>query len=205
MENSYKSVRLGCFFLVIVIILALYFVFVKDSPDEKKAKAELVSKLAEYKSKFNYDVDSIAKTIHVTDYESNQDKIKEKYFLLEDQGGQYVVNAKFMSDTNTRIPDELIAYKLKDLNTIIIYKCDRVQTSEWGAPSVERDEAELSFYDVSSSKILYQSKLVGSGKPSVVERGRRAGAKIYYLSDVEIIDEIIRIIEHKKNSTQHGI
>jgi hypothetical protein len=199
MRNDKKPIPLGCF-VIVVIIVALYFTFKGDSPEEKKWKEEDARKLAEYKSKFDYDIDSITNTIQAYNYEPNQEKIKVKCLILEEQGGKYVINLRRMSPEqsppNYKMPENLIAYKLKDLNTIIIHKYDRVRTSNWGAPTVERDQVELSFYDVGSSRVLYKTTIIGSGQPYVVERGRRAGAMTYFLSNAQIISEILRIVEH---------
>jgi len=189
--------KLGCLLVFIIIIVALYFALVKDSPTDKKAKAEVASKLVEYKSKFDYDVDSIAKTINMAVYEPNLDEIKGKCLIVDTEDDKYVVNLILVNEKSCRFPDEYIAYKHKDLNTIIICKFDLVSISDWGKSSVSQEQVDLSFYDVNSKKVLYKTKIVGNGKPYIVERGRMAGAKTYFLNYSDLINEILTLINHK--------
>lgn len=196
MRNSDKPIPFGCL-VVFVIIVALYYTFSGESAQEKKWKEEDAKKLAKYKSNFDYDIDSIAMTISTYNYDPNIEKIKGKCLFLEDQNGKYLVNLVRMHNMNFKIPESLSAYKLKDLNTIIIQKYETVKTSDWGARSVENDQVELTFYDVSSSKVLYKTTIVGYSNPYVVKRGRRAGATSYSLSNSQIINEISRIINHE--------
>ena len=121
--------------------------------------------------------------------------------MLVEQDGNYVINLKRFSPDQSpseyKIPENLIAYNLAELNTIIIHKYDRVRTSAWGESSVEKDQVELSFYDVNSSKVLFKTTIVGNSEPYVVKRGRNAGAKTYFLRNSQIISEIVRVIENQ--------
>lgn len=196
MRNSDKPIPFGCL-VIFVIIIALYYAFSGESAYEKKRNEEDAKKLAEYKRNFNYDIDSIAMTIQTYNYESNIEKIKGKCLFLEDQNGEFLVNLVRMDNMNFFVPKSMIAYKLQDLNTIIIQKYETVTTSDWGARSVHNDQVELTFYDVTSSKVLYKTTIVGYSNPYVVERGRQAGATSYSLSSSQIIDEISKIVNHE--------
>jgi hypothetical protein len=197
MRNSDKPIPFGCFVIVLIGVI-IYFIFSGEDQEEIERQQTYNTEVENYKSKFNYDIDSIANTIYLNRFIRTQKKVNGKFLILVEQDNKFVINLTRTERLLTEYKSitDLIAYDIQDLNTIIILKYDRVKTSElWANPTVYRDQVELNFYDIKNSEIIYNSTLSGSGNPHVAGRGRTAGQRTYFLNTDRIVNEITQVLE----------
>jgi hypothetical protein len=198
MSRGEKPIPFGVFVVIVGIVIAVLAIQDHFDPIQKKEAEQRKIKYANCKSKFNYDIDSIANSLSSYTYEISDSVLNAKVLYLDEIDGKYTVNYRRISPDEDSNPfvfsHELTAYKLEELSTIVVEKFEKKRTSDWGASAVEKEFAYLSFYDVKRKKLVRTIEVQGFGTPYVVERGRRAGAKTYFLGPREIFSEVFKLI-----------
>ena len=180
--------NIGCVaFLFAISIGFLVYLFFKSDPKTEMINKKNTEWRNAFLAKFSYNPDSVGNVVG-TQYLSrnlSSNAIVKKRCLVVDENDDLKMEYSIMGG----LEDSLIAFKIKELNTIIIYKYINGESHFEQGYEVSTDVVELTYIEANSLNIIKMDRVLGSGGYSI-SNGRRSNTKH---SDVYIKDVISSI------------
>lgn len=177
----------GCAIPIFIVIAIFFYFSTKDSPEE----IERQNKMHEaFLSKYDYNPDTLANNFTYLNYETSNGNNPIKYKILVLYN--YKDKISFNPQATASLPDNLIAFKHSELNTIVLESHSEEMISEWGAHGEFQEQAELKFIDYKTKQLLLNTSIRGYHR--FESNGRRGSTTYYKLYETDVANEINKII-----------
>lgn len=170
-ETNYKGLAIYIFLLCLIPFFVIKGCLdtdnrLKESNEREKAKAKI------NREQFKFDVDSLGNVFILNKLKSssNNKPAKRGIIVFEIDGDSN--RFKYLSTIDTN----LYSFTISGLNTIILYKRDRVEVGDYGNGKTKgyRNDFIVYLINAKSQEIIYQETLQGSTPPSEIHYRRSA-------------------------------
>jgi hypothetical protein len=190
--KSKLPLPIGCFGVIFIGIVWIGFGIrgcIKDEEEsDRKYRAFHEAREKEFKSKFSYDIDSVAREAIQVSAEGERSNNIRKGLSFTKNGDKFLVRTEPLY----QMPEENTAYNLKDLDVVVFqeYSKERSDHNTMG----EREVLDIVAVDMKSKKIFYRNSHPAK---KISYSKRRSGVTSYYylITRDDVLEEFSRIFQ----------
>jgi hypothetical protein len=173
--NAKLPVPFGCIGIIILGIIVFTLLIrgciLKEEENSKKYQAYFDAQRAAYKSKFNYDIDSVASLAIGVTSGGQKSGIIKKGITFNKYGDKYLIKTEPLY----QLPDDRTAYNLNDLDVVIFqeYSEERSDHNTMG----KRQVLDIFAVDTRTMTVIYRNRHQAN---KISYTKRRSGVTSYY-------------------------